>query len=241
MEYHLPVTRTARYQQLGELSPTTRQLWLVLHGYGQLAEYFIRHFAALHAADPAGTVIVAPEGLSRFYLQGTAGRVGASWMTRADRLAEIEDQASYLSQLLASLLVQCPPGTPVTVLGFSQGTATASRWLAHCAGHWRPQHLILWAGDFPADIEASRAQQAVQSLPVSLICGTQDGYVSPARLHEQAEVLRQHGAQVATHSFAGGHTLYPELLRQLHAAGATGPVASPAAAPWPLPPAPPEK
>ena len=241
MEHHLPVTRTARYQQLGELSPATRQLWLVLHGYGQLAEYFIRHFAALYAADPAGTVIVAPEALSRFYLQGTAGRVGASWMTRADRLREIEDQASYLSQLLASLLAKCPPGTAVTVLGFSQGTATVSRWLAQCAGHWRPQHLILWAGDFPADIEASRAQQAVRGLPVSLVCGTQDEYVSPAQLYEQAEVLRRHGAQVATHSFAGGHTLYPELLRQLHAAEATSPAASPDGALWPLPPAPPEK
>jgi len=217
MEHHLPVARTARYQQLGEFSLATRQLWLVLHGYGQLAEYFIRHFAALHAADPAGTVIVAPEALSRFYLHGTTGRVGASWMTRADRLADIEDQANYLSLLLASLLAQCPSNTQVTVLGFSQGTATASRWLTHCAGHWRPQHLILWAGDFPADIEASRAKQAVQGLAVSVVCGDQDAYVSPAQLHEQATVLRRHGAQVATHSFAGGHALHPELLHQLHA------------------------
>jgi predicted esterase len=218
VERHISVARTARYQQLGEASPATQQLWVVLHGYGQLAEYFIRHFRPLHAADPSGTVIVAPEGLSRFYLHGTDGRIGASWMTRADRLAEINDQASYLTQLLRSLLASCPASTRVTVLGFSQGTATASRWLAGCAGHWRPQRLILWAGDFPADIALASAQQLVKGLPIALVSGEQDAYVGLAKLRDQARVLQQHGAHVTTHSFSGGHTLDATLLRQLYAA-----------------------
>jgi predicted esterase len=216
VERHISVSRTARYQQLGEASAATQQLWIVLHGYGQLAEYFIRHFRPLHAADPVGTVIVAPEGLSRFYLHGTDGRIGASWMTRTDRLAEIDDQASYLTQLLSSLLASCPASTHVTVLGFSQGTATASRWLAASAGHWRPQRLILWAGDFPADIAIPSAQQLVQNLPISLVSGDQDAYVGSDKLHAQAVVLKQHGAQVTTHRFSGGHTLDAPLLRQLY-------------------------
>ena len=210
--------RTARYQQLGDVSATTRQLWVVLHGYGQLAEYFIRHFAVLHAADPAGTVIVAPEALSRFYLDGTGGRVGASWMTRADRLAEIEDQGNYLTQLLDQLLPGCPAATSVTVLGFSQGTAAASRWLARATGRWRPHQLVLWAGDFPPDIDTTAAEQLLSGLPVALVSGDTDEYISPTMLHAQTVVLRQQGAQVSTHSFAGGHTLNAELLRQLHAA-----------------------
>src|ERR1051325_10016453 len=42
--------------------------------------------------------LVAPEGLSRFYLseRATERRVGASWMTREDRLAEIADYLGYL-------------------------------------------------------------------------------------------------------------------------------------------------
>ena len=218
VEHHISVPRTARYQQLGEVSPATRQLWLVLHGYGQLAEYFIRHFAGLHATDPAGTVIVAAEALSRFYLNGTGGRVGASWMTRADRLSEIDDQAAYLSQLLDQVVVNYPVDTRVTVLAFSQGTATASRWLARYAGRWRPHQLVLWAGDFPTDIDAAAARQLLAGLPVALVSGDQDAYVSPAQLHSQAGILRQHGARVTTLSFAGGHTLHPELLRELHAA-----------------------
>lgn len=217
MQQHLTIPRTARYEQLGELAATTRQLWLVAHGYGQLVEYFSRHFQALHAADPVGTVIVAPEALSRFYLSGTSGRVGASWMTTADRLTEIADQAAYLDTLLAHLLAACPSNVRVTVLGFSQGTATVSRWLAARADGWRPHQLVLWAGDFPADIATEAAQRLLRGLPVVLASGEQDEYVTPEKLAAQAETLRRHGALVTTHSFEGKHTLYPPLLQWLHA------------------------
>jgi predicted esterase len=218
MQHHLTVPRTARYEQLGKPSAATRQLWLVAHGYGQLVEYFSRHFRSLHEADPAGTVIVAPEALSRFYLAGTSGRVGASWMTTADRLTEIADQAAYLDALLTHLLAACPLDVRVMVLGFSQGTATVSRWLAARTDGWRPHQLILWAGDFPADIEAAAAQRLLQGLPVVLVSGAQDEYVSPEKLSAQAETLRRHGAQVTTHSFEGKHTLYVPLLQRLHMA-----------------------
>ncbi|RYY17087.1 MAG: phospholipase [Cytophagaceae bacterium] len=220
MEHHLAVARTARYQQLGEPSAATRQLWLVAHGYGQLAEYFVRHFQSVHALDPAGTVVVAPEALSRFYLSGTGGRVGASWMTSADRLAEIADQATYLDALLAHLLPACPLDVHVTVLGFSQGTATVSRWLATTAARWRPHRLVLWAGDFPADIDPAAAQLLLHNLPLVLVSGEQDSYVGSAKLQAQAETLGAYGAQITMHTFAGDHTLHPPILRQLHAASA---------------------
>ena len=34
---------------------------------------------------------MAPEGLSRFYLEGFSGKVGATWMTREDRLNDIDN------------------------------------------------------------------------------------------------------------------------------------------------------
>jgi predicted esterase len=217
MEHHFSVARTARYQQLGQPSGATRQLWLVAHGYGQLAEYFIRHFKSVHALDPEGTVVVAPEALSRFYISGTSGRVGASWMTTADRLAEIADQAAYLDNLLGHLLQSCPPDVRVTVLGFSQGTATVSRWLATSTRRWRPHRLVLWAGDFPADIETEAAQRLLQNLPLVLVSGELDSYVGPDKLQAQAEALGVYGAQLITRSFEGNHTLYPPLLQWLHA------------------------
>jgi len=214
VERHISVARTARYQQLGELSPATRQLWVVLHGYGQLAEYFIRHFRPLHTADAAGTVIVAPEGLSRFYLHGTSGRIGASWMTRADRLAEIDDQAGYLTTLLKSLLAAAPAAA-VIILGFSQGTATASRWLNHLANTegWRPHRLILWAGDFPADELPGPA--LLPGLPVDVVRGDEDEYISYEQFWQQATSLEHHGAAVRAFRFTGGHTLSTTLLHEL--------------------------
>ena len=120
-EHHLAVTRTARYYQLGELSAQTQRVWFVCHGYGQLAAYFSRHFTFLSAANP-DTVIIAPEGMSRFYLQGNGGRVGASWMTSDDRLHEIADHIGFLNQLAAKILAECPTHVHVTGLGLQTYT-----------------------------------------------------------------------------------------------------------------------
>lgn len=213
-EHHLTVTRTARYHQLGELSAATRRVWFVCHGYGQLAAYFVRHFAFLAEADSA-TVVIAPEGLSRFYLSGNDGRVGASWMTRDDRLAEIDDHVRFLNQLADHVLDHCLPGVRVTVLGFSQGTATVSRWLARA--RFRPAHLILWAGSFPEDLEASTARELLTGLRLTLVVGTDDEYISTA----QAAQLQQHimalGATPTFLSFAGRHELNRALLSKLAA------------------------
>lgn len=214
-EHHLPVTRTARYQQLGEPSARTRHVWLVCHGYGQLAAYFSRHFAFLNEADP-DTVVIAPEGLSRFYLSGNGGRVGASWMTRDDRLAEIDDHVSFLNQLAAKVLAACPPDVRLTVLGFSQGTATVCRWLAQAP--FRPAHLILWAGGFPDDLPPA-AQRLLHGLPLTVVIGTDDEFINAALVEQQLHQLRQLGAAPTLLSFTGTHELNRPILEQLAAIG----------------------
>lgn len=212
MEHHLTVARTARYQQLGELSGRTRRVWFVCHGYGQLAAYFVRHFALL-TENRDDTVVVAPEGLSRFYLQGNGGRVGASWMTRDDRLAEIDDHISFLNQLADLVLAHCPPDVEVTVLGFSQGTATVSRWLTRAL--FRPAHLIMWAGSFPDDIAPDTAKAMLTPLRLSLVIGTADEYISVAQATEQLHRLTQLGASASLRSFEGRHELNQAVLADL--------------------------
>ncbi|WP_139922451.1 alpha/beta hydrolase [Hymenobacter sp. DG01] len=214
-EHHLPVVRTARYYQLGELSAATRRVWFVAHGYGQLATYFIRHFAFLSEADPQ-LVIIAPEGLSRFYLQGTGGRVGATWMTREDRLTEIEDYVAYLNQLAETILAQAAPNVAVTVLGFSQGAATVSRWLAQAP--FRPAHLVLWAGAFPPDMDFTAASHLLQGLPVTLVCGTQDEFVSEEALQKQLQFFRAMQVEPTLIRFEGKHALNAGALAQLQEA-----------------------
>ena len=215
-EHHLAVTRSARYYQLGELSAQTRRVWFVCHGYGQLAAYFSRHFAFLTEADPA-TVVIAPEGLSRFYLSGNGGRVGASWMTRDDRLHEIDDHIGFLDQLADVILAQCPADVHITVLGFSQGTATVSRWLAQA--RFRPAHLILWAGGFPDDLAPAAARRLLEKLPLTVVIGTDDEYISSSEIAHQQQQMQQLGALPTLISFAGKHELNRKVLAELAGIG----------------------
>jgi predicted esterase len=213
-EHHLTVTRSARYYQLGELSAGTRRVWVVCHGYGQLAAYFSRHFAFLNEQDPQ-TVVIAPEGLSRFYLSGNGGRVGASWMTRDDRQHEIQDHVNFLNQLAEKVLVECLPDVEITVLGFSQGTATVARWLAQA--WFRPAHLIVWAGSFPEDLDPKIARELLGGLRLSVVVGTEDEYLDAGKLAAQVQQLRQLGASPVITTFAGKHELNRAVLAQLAA------------------------
>ena len=86
--HHIPVTRTARYYTLGELNQNTKDVWIFIHGHRDLAGKFIMKFAEL---AEQGSFLIAPEGLMRLYIKGDFGDVGASWMTKEDRDADIKD------------------------------------------------------------------------------------------------------------------------------------------------------
>ena len=211
-EHQLTVPRKARYYTLGTPSEHTRDVWVVCHGYGQLARYFLRHFAVL---DDGATVVVAPEALSRFYLDGFSGRVGATWMTKEDRLSEIEDQAAYLNLLLREILLQVPKDVRVHVLGFSQGGATVCRWLA--TNPVPCQHLVLWAASFPEDIAFDTGKAAFEGMQVDVVHGTQDEFITPEKLQHQQQIMNRLGISPQLHTFEGGHTISPELLLTLTA------------------------
>jgi predicted esterase len=138
-EWTLPVSRTARYATLGTFDASVRDCWIVCHGYGQLAAGFVTEFEPLLAP---GRLIVAPEGLSRFYLEGESGAIGASWMTRESRETEIADYVGYLDAVYHQIQARTEnDALRVTAMGFSQGTATICRWGSseHGIGMWAPQ------------------------------------------------------------------------------------------------------
>src|SRR6266571_4009811 len=176
-EHSLSTSRTARYFTLGHPSDA-RELWFVCHGYGQLASRFLERFRSLESQRRC---IVAPEGLSRFYLteHATERRVGASWMTREDRLHEIDDYVRYLDALHA---VVASAEARVTALGFSQGTATVCRWAAY--GSARIDRLIVWGGEVPPDLDLgdARVKERLDTL--------RDG--DPRRVHERVAAGRDH-------------------------------------------------
>ena len=213
-ERSLAVERTARYYLLGAPGPEVRRFWFALHGYGQLAASLLRHCEPLATA---GTLVAAPEALSRFYLVAAAGRhsesrVGASWMTREARESEIADQVGYLDRLHAALLKECAvPGIETRVLGFSQGVATAARW-ALLGATPPPTELLLWAGNLPPEIWTADARDRLAHTELVLAAGDADDYIPPGELDRTVERARAHGLHARGFSFTGGHAITPALL-----------------------------
>ena len=121
---HFLVQRQMRYTVFPETPTKGKTLVIVLHGYGQLTEFFSKKFQELGNEF----VVICPEGMHRFYLEGTSGRVGASWMTKEWREQDIIENINALNGLVESIVKQLEP-VKIIVVGFSQGVATAARWI----------------------------------------------------------------------------------------------------------------
>jgi predicted esterase len=214
MQSHsISIAKTARYWTLGNLTAQTRQIWFVCHGYGQLAEYFIKKFEVL---DTKSNFIVAPEALSRFYLDGFAGKVGATWMTKEDRLHEITDYINYLNQLYAQVLspdIQENPQINIKLLGFSQGTSTMLRWAFE--GKVRFDELIVWAGSFPHDLDYSRVASVLEGKKVYFIYGKNDELIKPEIFETQMQEIAQKGIHPEVIVFDGKHELNEGIIQNL--------------------------
>ena len=215
-EHHLTVPRTARYYTVGEIGDAVRSVWIVCHGYGQLAGSFARQFAPV---DDGSRLVVAPEALSRFYLEDptrgghTSAAVGASWMTREDRECEIADQVAYLEGLYDAIFARVPrEQVRLTALGFSQGVATVTRWLARTRR--TADRAVCWAGMIPDDVLASH-ERPWQPRELTLVVGSRDKFAVPVRVEQQHDALRAAGIPFTTLTFDGGHRLDDGVLRTL--------------------------
>lgn len=214
-EHNLSFDFKARYYTLGQLNADTRQICFVLHGYGQLARYFIRKFAVLAEHH---ILVIAPEGLSRFYLEkvessGRANdRVGASWMTKENRVVDIENYLHYLNSV-ADLQIGKENQIPVTLLGFSQGAATASRWAI--SSNIEFQRLILWSGIFPSDLDLDSGKEALAEKEVLLVYGKSDPYLNDTRFSEMDNTSSKLGIIPRVVSFEGGHEIEERTLLKI--------------------------
>lgn len=214
---HIEVPRTARYHVLGPAGQGAGKTWFVLHGYRQLARNFLRRFEEMAAS---GRRIVAPEGLSRFYVDRTRGRhgpehrVGASWMTREDREAEIRDYVRYLDLLADRVLGDGGDERgSLRVLGFSQGVHTACRWAV--LGDRRIERLVLWGAYLPPDLDPGPAARRLGRLDLVLVEGEEDPHADPELRRRQDERLETWGLSPRRMSHPGGHELDPGVLASI--------------------------
>jgi predicted esterase len=205
----ITIEKTARYFVHGVDITKAKRVWFVLHGYGQLAEYFIRSFGHL---DPSENFVIAPEGFHRFYLEGFTGRVGASWMTKKERLDDIDDYVKYLDRLYDCQ--QISSNSEIILLGFSQGVATAMRWLAlGKSSHFH--RAILWAGSFPNDLKPQKATTALQNLKVHCVIGNMDPFLSEEHIQRTKDHLAELNVDAQWYEYNGDHRIPKEALNEL--------------------------
>jgi predicted esterase len=217
-ERHLRVGRTARLFFLGEPGNGTRELWIACHGYGQLAASFAPALEPLRAPD---RVVVAPEALSRFYLDDPAKRhgpdspIGASWMTREDREREITDYVDYLDAVVDAVVAETPRNVRITGLGFSQGAATICRWAA--LGRSRLARVVVWGGTLPQDLPSGNGAALFRGADVVLVGGRKDKLATPESLERDKVWLTERSIPVRLLWHEGGHSLSSSLLREIAA------------------------
>lgn len=206
-EHRISFEFTGRYRVLGTPGESIKHLWIVCHGHGHLAEYFVKQFSCL---DDGSHLIVAPEGLSKYYLKGFSGRVGATWMTKEDRLNDIDNYLQYLKAVYGEVRKQLKEEVKVTLFGFSQGAATISRFAAH-TDVWFDR-LVLWAGIFPPDLPPIQSVSRLEGKPVYWVYGTKDPFLNQGIMDEQGKIADQIKVTPEVFSFEGEHELYDELL-----------------------------
>ena len=195
----------ANYYQFGN-SINPERIWLVCHGYGQLASRFIKKFNAL---DQNKNLIIAPEGLSHFYLDGLSGNVGASWMTKHNRELEIENQFSFLETLMISK-IKASKANRISLLGFSQGGATICRWIANSEIIF--DDLYLWATIFPPDMSTDFLDKTLLGKNVKLFLRRQRSFLKKKNIFRKQKQLLDRVPQLKIVKFEGDHRVMPDVL-----------------------------
>ncbi len=227
--HNIRVARTARYATLGAEPANTQRLWMVFHGYGQLALEFLQSFTDV---VPSDTRVVAPEGLSRFYGQMPRAdgshltRVGATWLTREARDDDLRDVLAMLHAVYARVLgeVVAARGTPprVGVLGFSQGVAMAVRWTAHLSldppvaiAATPPVRHVWWAGNLPHDVNVDALRTPLAGAQCDVVIGSRDAFLTDDARRTLLEACEALGVTPLVHEFTGGHRLDTSTLGEI--------------------------
>jgi len=138
-------------------------------------------------------------------------------MTREDRASEIADYVEYLDALYDDVASgPARDGAQVNVIGFSQGAATATRWVTH--GRSYMNRLILWGGWLPPETDLSRGPASLRGARLTIVVGNRDHYVTEAMLAaEQARIPSSIPCDVIR--FDGGHVVSRAVLPRLTGVG----------------------
>lgn len=210
MIHYFQTQKTAKVVVEGEVNPKLKTVWLVAHGYGHLASYFINKLKPILNEE---NLVIVPEGLHRYYLNGISGRVGASWMTKEEREHDIADYCNYLDEVYKKFIRPLGEKITVNALGFSQGGATLCRWAS--STQYKIDNLIIWGSVIPADMNWENYLSKINVGNWIYVAGDKDEYLNSEQQHTQLDTLKKNNIQPQTVFYEGGHDILEEPLRLL--------------------------
>lgn len=209
-KHSFKVERTAHFYTIGTVGTHIERVWIACHGYGQSAEYFIRKFDVL---DDGKTLVIAPEGLSKFYWNGFKGTVVASWMTSGNRLDEIDDFCNYLQAVYECFIPQLSKNAKIYLFGFSQGAATVLRWILSKQPHFH--HFVDWAGWIPDELDYKPFTDYLSDKKMDLVWGKSDEFLTADRLEVFRQLSKEKGLTWHETSYKGTHKVEREVLKEV--------------------------
>lgn len=196
------------YSSLNTFTSNTKNVWVVLHGIGYLSRYFLKYFKDL---DPDENYIIAPQAQSKYYLNNGYKHVGASWLTKENTEAEIENVLEYLEAVYTAEALQNAP--QLILLGYSQGVSVATRWVAR--NKIECSHLVLCSGGLPVELQKEDFE-FLTNLKVSLVYGTKDEYLNEDRMaKEHVKAKDLFGEKLNIIPFEGGHEMNAKIISEL--------------------------
>ncbi|HMG92356.1 MAG TPA: hypothetical protein VK589_20000, partial [Chryseolinea sp.] len=138
-------------------------------------------------------------------------RVGATWMTKENRLTDIENYLTFLNRLYLHLGL--PASATITILGFSQGAATVSRWITE--GKISFNRMILWSGLFPPDMNFASAKEILRDKEIVLVYGKKDPFLDNDQFTSMETIVSKLEIHPRVISFEGGHEIPEDILKEL--------------------------
>ena len=197
----------APYFTLGRRQPGAGNTWVVFHGIGQLARFFLGNFNHL---DLTRNYILAPQAPSLYYTSDAYDRVGASWLTRENTRAQMENLLAYLDGMAAGEGLE---EEKTILFGYSQGVSVLCRWVARRRLACR--RIVLYAGRIPAELGPGDFEHLPESCRVALYVGDAD----PLADKWGREALALHAREVFGNrleivTYPGGHELQRRWIRE---------------------------
>lgn len=135
-------------------------------------------------------------------------------MTKEERGNEIIDYVNYLDSVYDEVIRYSQLSrVKINIIGFSQGAATACRWISE--NNSRIDRLILWGGEIPKDVDLDSLGKSLGVSGIEFVLGDKDEFISEDQLEGEAGRLQKNKLNYKIYRFNGKHEIKGEVLRQL--------------------------